>query len=320
MLLSAPVVIGCGLPDIRSSDLRYVRDVTVEIREGTVEFGTWRTWYRVVGDLTARAPLICLHGGPGSSHHYFGRLEALAAGGRPVVLYDQVGCGGSSRPSVDELDVDVFIRELANMRERLRIERAFVLGTSWGGMLAMEYALTQPHGLLGLVLNSTLANAAAWAEEQARLRDELPEEYAETLRTKDVDDRDYVAAEGVFNARHFCRLDHAAEIDRMMEVRGKEVYRAMWGPNEWTMVGKLAGWDIRDKLGEIKVPVLLTAGRHDMCTPRILDELRAGFPDAPTVVFDNSSHTPYLEEADAFIETLKRFLDPIDPGPSLPSS
>lgn len=256
---------------------------------------------------------MCLHGGPGSSHHYFTRLEALAEHGRPVVMYDQLGCGGSSRPPVDELDVDVFIGELANLREKLDIERAFVLGTSWGGMLAMEYALTKPSGLLGLVLNSTLASAATWAQEQARLRDELPEEHAETLRTIDVDDPDYLEAEAVFNARHFCRLDHAVEIDRMMKVRGKDVYRAMWGPNEWTMTGKLGGWDIRDRLGEITVPVLLTAGRYDMCTPKILDQLRAGFPDAAVVVFDNSSHTPYLEEADEFIGTVERFMDRIDP-------
>ena len=292
----------------------------VEISEGTVEFGPWRTWYRVVGDLADCAPLICLHGGPGSSHHYFGRLEGLAERGRPVVLYDQVGCGTSSRPPVEELDTPVFVDELANLREKLHIERAFVLGTSWGGMLAMEYALTQPGGLLGLVLNSTLASADTWAKEQARLRDELPAEHAETLRTKDIDDPAYLRAEAVFNARHFCRLDHAVEIDRMMEVRGKDVYRAMWGPNEWTMEGKLGGWDARDRLSEITVPVLLTAGRYDMCTPKVLDQLRAGFPDAPTVVFENSSHTPYLEEAGAFIETVERFMDPIDPRPSPASS
>ncbi|MFP5352098.1 MAG: proline iminopeptidase-family hydrolase [Actinomycetota bacterium] len=288
--------------------------MTAQVREGTIGFGGWRTWYRVVGDASERAPLICLHGGPGSSHHYFARLEGLAERGRPVVLYDQVGCGGSSRPPVDELDVDVFVDELANLREELHLDRVFVLGTSWGGMLAMEYAVTRPQGLLGLVLNSTLVDAATWAAEQARLRDELPTEYADTLRKKDVDDPAYLEAEAVLNARHFCRLEGAVEIDRMQEARSKDVYRAMWGPNEWTMVGKLGGWDIRDRVNGIDVPVLITAGRHDMCTPKVLEQLQIAFPEAETVVFENSSHTPYLEEAAAFMETAGRFMDGIDPA------
>lgn len=287
----------------------------MHIEEGSVPFDRWRTWYRVVGDLGERAPLVCVHGGPGSSHHYFARLEELAERGRPVVLYDQVGCGGSSRPPVDELDLPVLLQELVNLRERLGIERAFVLGTSWGGMLAMEYALTQPRGLLGLVLNSTLASAVTWAEEAARLRDQLPEEVAAILRTADVDSPAYADAERVFNARHFCRLRDSPEVDRMMEVRGREVYRAMWGPNEWTMSGKLGGWDVRDRLQEINVPVLLTAGKHDLCTRRILDQLQAGFPEARTVIFEESSHTPYLEEAAAFIEVVEPFLDGIDRAP-----
>ncbi len=278
-----------------------------DITEGVVSFGEWHTWYRIVGKSGSCAPLICLHGGPGSSHHYFARLEGLAATGRPVVVYDQVGCGASSRPSVEQLDVGVFVEELANLRERLGLQQAFVLGTSWGGMLAMEYALTQPEGLLGLVLNSTLVDAKTWADEAARLRDELPEEHATALRTGDIDDPAYQEADHVLNARHFCRLPDAVEIQRVLEARGKEVYRSMWGPNEWTMTGKLAGWDVRDRVHEIRVPVLLTAGRHDMCTPVIFKQLQDAFPAAPSLVFENSSHTPYLEEADAFIETLDAF-------------
>lgn len=278
-------------------------------REGFVPFGEWQTWYRVVGDIHRQVPLICVHGGPGSSHHYFTRLERLAERGRPIVLYDQVGCGASSRPPVEELDLPVFIAELANLRNRLDIERAFVLGTSWGGMLAMEYALTRPPGLLGLVLNSTLVSATTWAQEAARLRDELPEEHAAALRTGDLNDPAYESADRIFNARHFCRLNDAVEIRRMFKVKGTEVYRAMWGPNEWTMMGKLAGWDIRDRVYEIRVPVLLTAGRYDLCTPLVLEQLQRAFPGARTVVFEDSSHTPYLEEPDAFIAAVAAFCD-----------
>lgn len=280
--------------------------------EGFIPFGEWQTWYRIVGDVAAAVPLVCLHGGPGSSHHYFARLEALADRGRPVVLYDQVGCGASSRPPADQLDTSVFVAELADLRAQLDLDQVFLLGTSWGGMLAMEYALTQPAGLRGLVLNSTLASAATWAAEQARLRDELPEEHAAALRTNEVDDPRYQEAEKLFNARHFCRReDNPVEIQMVESARGRDVYRAMWGPNEWTMNGKLSGWDVRDRLGEIQIPVLLTAGRHDMCTPSVLSELQEGFPAARTVVFEESSHTPYLEEPGAFMTTIASFLDSV---------
>lgn len=274
-----------------------------------MDFRGWVTCYRIVGDPTVTPPLICIHGGPGSSHHYFARLEALAEQGRAVVLYDQIGCGGSSRPPVEQLDVSTFVGELANLRERLELDRAYVLGTSWGGMLAMEYALTQPSGLLGLVLNSTLASADTWAVETARLRDEMPDEQRETLRSTDVDDPAYEEAERAFNARHVCRIPQAPEIVRMRRALSKEVYRTMWGPNEWTITGKLAGWDVRHRLREITVPVLLTAGRHDLCTHAVLEQLQTGFPDARTVVFENSSHSPYLEESEAFIQKLRSFLD-----------
>ncbi|MDP9066760.1 MAG: proline iminopeptidase-family hydrolase [Actinomycetota bacterium] len=282
-------------------------------REGFASFGDWTTWYRVVGDLRARPPLICLHGGPGSSHHYFAPVEELARRGRAVVLYDQVGCGHSSRPSLDELDVSVFVAELANLRARLELDEAFVLGTSWGGMLAMEYALTQPAGLLGLVLNSTLASAVSWADEAARLRDEMPEEHRRALQTQAENDPAYREAERAFSARHICRVGERREIKLMSAARSQEVYRAMWGPNEWTMTGKLGGWDVRDRLHEIQVPTLLTAGRYDLCTPLILNQLQEGFPDAPTVVFENSSHMPYLEEPDEFLRVLEEFLNRYDP-------
>lgn len=121
-----------------------------------------------------------------------------------------------------------------------------------------------------------------------------------------MDDPAYKEAERAFNARHFCCVGRPPEIERMAEARSHDVYRAMWGPNEWTMTGKLVGWDVRDRLHEITVPTLLTAGRHDLCTQLFLEELQEGFPDAPTILFDNSSHTPYLEEPRASSASSKR--------------
>jgi proline-specific peptidase len=102
--------------------------------EGYVDFRGYRTWFRRVGD--GGIPLLALHGGPGSTHHYFAPLERLA-GERTVVLYDQIGCGASDRPIDIEWSVDVFREEVAAVREQLGLDRIHLLGTSWGGMLAL---------------------------------------------------------------------------------------------------------------------------------------------------------------------------------------
>src|SRR5436305_2049456 len=105
--------------------------------EGYVDFRGYRTWYRLVGDPEAsRSPLVALHGGPGSTHNYFAPLEQLA-NERAVLLYDQIGCGKSDRPDDLAWDVGVFRDELVAVREQLGLERIHLLGTSWGGMLAL---------------------------------------------------------------------------------------------------------------------------------------------------------------------------------------
>src|SRR5437667_12906201 len=168
------------------------------VSEGYVAYRGYRTWYRVVGDVASGAvPLLALHGGPGSTHHYFGPLERLG-GERPVVLYDQIGCGSSDRPQDIEWSVAVFREEVDAVRSHLGLERIHLLGTSWGGMLALEHVLSGAKGIVALVLSSTLANIDDWATEQWRLRGELPAEVIEVLdrheRAETYDDPEYERA------------------------------------------------------------------------------------------------------------------------------
>ena len=158
-------------------------------------------------------PLLCLHGGPGSSSAYHERLEGLADG-RQVVRYDQLGCGHSDRPDDDSLwTLELFVSEVQAVRDALGLDRVHLLGTSWGGMLAQEYALTQPEGLESLVLSSTLASAALWVAETARLRAELGPDPTEEQ----------------FNASHFCRLDPTPpEMEQWKALRNTKVYEALW--------------------------------------------------------------------------------------------
>jgi L-proline amide hydrolase len=282
-------------------------------REGYVAFGDYATWYRIAGDLESGAvPLLALHGGPGSTHNYFAPLERLADE-RPVVLYDQIGCGNSDRPDDIDWNVGVFREEVDRVREQLGLERIHLLGTSWGGMLAQEHVLSGARGIVSLVLSSTLASIELWAEEQLRLRAELPADVIEVLdrheRDETYDDPEYEEAMEVYFDRHFYRGPKPREeLELMAAGRATDVYRAMQGPNEWTTTGALQGWDIRDRLGEIKVPTLVVRGRYDMCTEPIAAVLVEGIPNAREVVLEESSHTPVLEETDRYLEIVAEFL------------
>ena len=281
-------------------------------REGYVDFRGYRTWYRFVGDLnTAKTPLLALHGGPGSTHNYFAPLERLGSA-RPVVLYDQIGCGKSDRPVDIEWSLDVFREEVAALRDQLGLERIHLLGTSWGGMLAQEHVLAGAAGIVSLVLSSTLASIDQWAEEQLRLRRELPAEVVEVMDRHEqagtYDDPEYGQAMDVCFDRHFYRGPKPrAELEQMAKGRATDVYRAMQGPNEWTTTGALRGWDIRDRLREIDVPTLVIRGRYDMCTEPIAATLVEGIPGAREVVLEDSSHTPVLEETDRYLEVVSTF-------------
>jgi proline-specific peptidase len=286
----------------------------MRIAEGRIPFRGFRTWYRDVGPQGG-IPLVCLHGGPGSTHYYFEPLEELADNGRRVVVYDQLGCGNSDRPDDPDLwTVELFIDELRTLRDALGLERIHLLGSSWGSMLALEYALTQPPGLVSLVLNSPPTASQAWMAEAARLRDELPKDVRRTLAEHEtagtIDHPDYEAAEQVFWRRHILRVDPPPDfVLRGRAERGRQVYQSLWGVSEWNANGKLRDWDVRDRLHEIDVPTLVTSGRYDECTPALAEEAQRGIPGAERVLFEESSHSAYVEEPERFRAVVRDFLD-----------
>ena len=274
------------------------------LAHGRLPFGEHETWFGVSGDGEApgRLPLLVLHGGPGSAHYALEGLGALAAQGRRVVFYDQLGSGESDRPDDPSLwTVETFVDQLRSVREGLGLERIHVLGSSWGGMLALEYALMQPAGLASLVLNSTPTSAPRWAAEARRLHDELPAGLSVEEQEKE------------FWRRHICRLEPEPEpLRRSREAFGKQVYETMWGPNEFTVTGTLKDWDVIDRLGEIHVPALITSGRYDECTPALVEPLHRGLAGSEWVFFEESAHVPYLEEPERYLQVVGDFLERVE--------
>jgi proline-specific peptidase len=284
----------------------------VQVKEGRIPFREYETWYRSVGDGPG-VPLLCLHGGPGSTHLGMTALDPLADE-RRVVLYDQLGSGNSSKPSDPSLwTVELFLAELANVRDALALNRMHLLGHSWGGMLAQEYALTQPAGLVSLVLSSTLSSAALWREESLRLRAALPVDVRDPLDAHEAagttDDPEYERAVFAFLHRHLCRLDPwPPVVEELIRATNLEVYNTMWGPSEAYPTGVLADWDVTSRLGEIHVPALVLCGRYDEATPLQAETIAAGLPDAELVIFEESAHVAPVEEPDLYLATVRAFL------------
>jgi L-proline amide hydrolase len=290
--------------------------------EGYAPFNGWQTWYRVEGDLGAEpAPLVTLHGGPGAAHDYLVSLSDLTRDGRAVVYYDQLGNGRSTHLRERMADGDfwtpaLFVRELQNLVEHLGIAgRHHVLGQSWGSFLAQEYALTQPQGLRALVLANAAASFPDFLAECNRLRRELPPDVEAMLRLHEqaetTDDPEYMEACQVFYRRHVCRLDEWPQaVLKAFEWIDEDptVYHTMNGPSEFHVIGTLKDWNVKDRLGEIRVPTLVVCGRYDETTPALLETLAAGVAGAESHVFEESSHLPFWEEREAFMSVVGDFL------------
>ena len=271
-------------------------------------------WYRIVGAGNA-VPLLTLHGGPGAGHDYLEPLEALAPD-RPVVFYDQLGCGRSERPADRSLwRIARFVAEVSAVRRSLDLERVHLLGQSWGGWLALEYLTTRPQGLASLTLASTSASIPEFVREAGRLKAALPAETRNTLQryelAGDLQHPDYEAAVLEFYKRHLCRLDPwpDALVRSIKNIEGNPVYETMNGPNEFTVIGNLKDWDRTASLERIDVPTLITVGRYDEITPKCAQTLHQGIPGSDLHIFERSAHTAHLEEPEEYIHVVRDFLD-----------
>ena len=281
------------------------------MKEGTIYAPGGRVWYGIYGE--GGTPLLCLHGGPGFPHDYIEPLRALADE-RAVVFYDQLGCGRSDQPDDESLwTLDRSLEEVERVRSELSLDRIHLFGSSWGGLFAIEYALTRPPGLSSLILASPLVSVPRWVEDAARLKAGLPRDVEETINRHEasgfLDCPEYSAATLVFWKRHVCRLDPwPDELERGFAGFGLQSYRTMWGPSEFTQTGNLAGRDPSSRLGELEMPVLWTCGRHDEATPESTGYFHSLTPNSELAVFEGSSHTPHLEEREPYLALLRDFL------------
>jgi proline-specific peptidase len=280
-----------------------------KVTTGTVPFLDGETWYQISGDPGgARPPLLTLHGGPGSVHNYLLPLVDLLGQDRALIFYDQVGCGNSTRRPgwpPERWTVDLHLAELDALTGHLGLTRFHLLGHSWGGMLAAEYALRHPDRLASLILCSTASSAQRMMDSLSSLRQALTAE-----GTPGTPEYEQALAQE-FVTQHICRLDPMP--DELVYTFGQlaanpGINSAMMGHDADEVTGTLRGWTAEDRLAGLTVPTLVLGGEYDELNAHARQPFLDLIPDVRGHVFAGASHVSFSETPEEFRDVTSAFL------------
>jgi proline iminopeptidase len=288
--------------------------------------GKYRVWTKRVG--TGPIKLLTLHGGPGFGHEYFECFEDfLPQAGVEVCYYDQLDCHYSDQPNDEALwSVERFTEEVEEVRRGLGLAKFYLYGHSWGGMLAIEYALNYPAGLKGLVISNMTASIASYEAYAKTLRAALPVEIRAVMDEYEAKG-EYSAPEyqetmfaNVY-ARHLCRLDPWPEpAERTLRLKhfNERIYNYLQGPNEFVITGKMKNWDRWKDLSRIDVPTLVMGGEHDTMNPDDVRKEGTLIPQSRTHICPNGSHFSFYDDQQDYMRALMGFLKDVDAGTFVP--
>ncbi len=283
--------------------------------EGLVKADGFDLFYAIYGKNETKGTVICLHGGPGGTLDDFRPMIDLADHGYKVVLYNQLGSHKSQLPKNKALlSVDHFVEELEAVRRELDLGKVNLIGQSWGGMLAMAYALKYQSNLKSMVTNGSPADVPLCFQEMTKRRSELPLEVQKVLdkyeSNGDYENPEYMKATEVYYRNFLCRSpEWPQELLFAIHHMGKLVYETMWGPNEFVCVGALRYWDITRELGDIDVPTLVTCGRYDEVSPAVCRSAHERIKGSRLEIFENSGHEALWDERERYFSLVKSFLD-----------
>jgi proline iminopeptidase len=293
----------------------------------TTPNGTFKAWTRRIGD-NPRIKLLLLHGGPGATHEHFEAFdEYLPAEGIEYHYYDQLGSYFSDQPEMTDemLALPRFVDEVEQVRQALGLDQDnfYLLGQSWGGALAIEYALQHQAALKGLIISNMMASIP------------LYNAYAEQVLMPAMDQRvvaelKQMEAEGRYEDPRYMELlipNHyeqhvlrtpAAEwpdaINRTFEHINPKVYVPMQGPSELGASGKLASWDRTADLKDITVPTLTIGARHDTMDPAHMEWMAQQMPKGRYLYCPNGSHLAIYDDQHTYMSGLVKFIRDVDSG------
>lgn len=285
----------------------------VKSTEGYASVLGFDLFYRQFGE-PLRGEVLGLHGGPGATHDYLLPLADLASHGYRVTLYDQLGCGRSQVPKNMALFVpERYVEEMEVFRKKMKLGRPHVIGSSWGGMLAIAYALRYQRNMRTMITVGGLHSVPLTSREMLRMKGGLPQDVQRTMAkyeaAGDYENPEYAKAVMVYYRKHLCRLpEWPKEVTYTLEHISKPVYGTMNGPNEFTMIGNIRYWDVTSQLHTIRVPTLVLGGKYDEVSPVVAREIHKYTGGSELTIFPNSSHLAFWEERGAFMKRVLRFL------------
>lgn len=288
--------------------------------------GTFRVWTKRVGN-NPRIKLLLLHGGPGATHEYFEAFDSyLPAAGIEYHYYDQLGSAYSDQPDEPGLwETARFVDEVEQVRRGLGLDRAnlFLLGHSWGGILAIEYALAHQQHLKGLIISNMMAGIPAYNAYAAEvLMPAMDQRALAEIRRMETsgqteDPRYMELLIPHHYEQHILRLPSAQwpdPVQRAFKHLNAKIYVPMQGPSELGASGTLGEWDRTDDLERITVPTLVIGARHDTMDPAHMEWMAGALPRGQYLFCPNGSHMAMYDDQQVYVEGLIRFLRDVDAG------
>jgi proline iminopeptidase len=288
--------------------------------------GEFKVWTKRVGN-NPRIKLLLLHGGPGGTHEFFEACDSyLSAAGIEYYYYDQLGSFYSDQPDDESLwDIDRFVDEVEQVRMALGLDESnfFLLGQSWGGMLAMEYALHHQQHLKGLVISNMVSSSPAYNEYAHNVL--MPAMDQQVLaEVKDMEargDTDNPRYMDLLMEHHY--VEHVLRMpadqwpdpmNRGMAHINSQIYVKMQGPSELGMKGTLENWDRTEELANIAVPTLVIGARHDTMDPAYMEMMARRLPNGRYLYCPNGSHMSMYDDQQTYFDGLIDFLLDVDAG------
>lgn len=283
--------------------------------EGFVDVLGGKIWYieHRSAARPSKDPLVVIHGGPGMSYNYLEDLSRLASQ-RTVVFYDQLGSYKSpaKNPSKDLWRRPRFVEELHALIEHLKLKKVVLYGQSWGGTIAVDYALAYPDRVSRLILASPLLSSAEWMKQAQALVTQLPAKDQNAIQKHQrgsPESKEYQRAIKAFTDQFIFRPKiYPKSLAFSFDHFNEEVYATLWGPNELEITGTLKDMDLTPQLGKLTLPVLITAGRYDEAGADYLEATTRRLKNGQFARFEESSHMAHLEEPENYFRALEKFL------------
>jgi proline iminopeptidase len=296
----------------------------VKMVEINTPAGKFKVWTKRIGN-NPRIKVLLLHGGPAMTHEYMECFESFfPQQGFELIEYDQLGSYYSDQPKDSVLwTIPRFVDEVEQVRVALNLtkDNFYVLGNSWGGILAMEYALKYQQNLKGLIVSNMVASApeyGKYAEEVLgkKMKPEVLAEIKQIEAKKDFANPRYMELLiPNFYKEHICRLAEWPDaLNRTFKHANGDVYVRMQGPSEFGISGLLANWDITNRLPEITVPTLMVGAKHDTMDPKAMEKQSKLVQNGAYLDCPNGSHLAMWDDQQVYMNGVINFIKQVDQG------